>query len=224
MEYLTLAAFCAALLLCILFSLPILWAMLAGLVFFLLYSLLRGHSLRDVLLFSLSGMGSVKNVLLNFLLIGLLTALWRQAGTIPVIVSFAAKAIRPAVFLLMTFLLNCLLSVLTGTAFGTAATMGVICGTIGAPLASAGLHPPEGRRIPPSPQCRLNGSFPVYIAACSGRSALPEHFCPRESLPRHSPVPDSPSFLILENGNTTSIFDNIEHPAFISPVFPITMN
>lgn len=134
MEYLTLAAFCAALLLCILFSLPILWAMLAGLVFFLLYSLLRGHSLRDVLLFSLSGISSAKNVLLNFLLIGLLTALWRQAGTIPVIVSFAAKAIRPAVFLLMTFLLNCLLSVLTGTAFGTAATMGVICGTIGAPL------------------------------------------------------------------------------------------
>ena len=60
MEYLTLAAFCAALLLCILFSFPILWAMLAGLVFFLLYSLLRGHSLRDVLLFSLSGIRSAQ--------------------------------------------------------------------------------------------------------------------------------------------------------------------
>ena len=150
MEYLTLAAFCAALLLCILFSFPILWAMLAGLVFFLLYSLLRGHSLRDVLLFSLSGISSAKNVLLNFLLIGLLTALWRQAGTIPVIVSFAAKAIRPAVFLLMTFLLNCLLSVLTGTAFGTAATMGVICGTIGAPV---GVSPGSisGIAAPPCP-------------------------------------------------------------------------
>ena len=34
----------------------------------------------------------------------------------------------------MTFLLNCLVSVLTGTAFGTAATMGVICATMGAAL------------------------------------------------------------------------------------------
>ena len=34
----------------------------------------------------------------------------------------------------MTFLLNCLVSVLTGTAFGTGATMGVICATMAASL------------------------------------------------------------------------------------------
>lgn len=34
----------------------------------------------------------------------------------------------------MAFLLNCLVSFLTGTSFGTAATMGVICAAIGSSL------------------------------------------------------------------------------------------
>ena len=37
---------------------------------------------------------------------------------------------NPSVMILMAFLLNALVSVLTGTAFGTAATMGVICMTM----------------------------------------------------------------------------------------------
>ena len=73
---------------------------------------------------------TVKNILITFMLIGMLTALWREAGTIPIIVCYAAQLISPALFLLMTFLLNCFISVLTGTSFGTAATMGVICAAI----------------------------------------------------------------------------------------------
>ena len=34
----------------------------------------------------------------------------------------------------MTFLLNCLISVLTGTALGTAATIGVVCATMASAL------------------------------------------------------------------------------------------
>ena len=60
----------------------------------------------------------------------MLTALWRAAGTIPAIVSYCAGLMNPSVMILMAFLLNCLVSVLTGTAFGTAATMGVICMTM----------------------------------------------------------------------------------------------
>ena len=75
-----------------------------------------------------------RNILITFLLIGVLTALWRAAGTIPAIISYTTPFIRPSVFLLMTFLLNCLVSVLTGTSFGTAVTMGVICATLGAAM------------------------------------------------------------------------------------------
>lgn len=75
-------------------------------------------------------------------LIGVLTGLWRAAGVIPAIVYYAVPLISPGVFLLATFLLNCLVSVLTGTSFGTAATVVSICismaGAMGVPLFAAG--------------------------------------------------------------------------------------
>ena len=64
----------------------------------------------------------------------MLTALWRQAGTIPAIICYTVHLIKPSTFLLMTFLLNCLISVLTGTALGTAATIGVVCATMASAL------------------------------------------------------------------------------------------
>lgn len=63
-----------------------------------------------------------------------MTALWRDSGTIATIVSFASRLISPRLFLFIVFLLNCLISYLTGTSFGTAATMGVICNAIGSSL------------------------------------------------------------------------------------------
>lgn len=131
MEWLVLGLFCAGLLGCILLDLSILYALAAGLGIFWLYGRYRGFSWKELFEMSLNGVKTVKNILLTFILIGMLTALWRDAGTIPVIVCYAAKLIRPSIFLLMTFVLNCGVSVLTGTAFGTAATMGVICATMG---------------------------------------------------------------------------------------------
>lgn len=134
MELLVLGLFCAGLLLCILLDMSILYALAAGLALFLLYGRHRGFSWAELLGEALNGVKTIKNILITFVLIGMLTALWRAAGTIPVIVCYAAVLIRPEIFLLMTFLLNCGVSVLTGTAFGTAATMGVICATMGATL------------------------------------------------------------------------------------------
>lgn len=134
MEYIALGLFCLSLLVCLISGASIIFALAAGLVIFSVYALRKGFTMRQVAGFSAAGVKTVKNILISFFLIGMLTALWREAGTIPVIVCFAARLIRPPIFLLMTFLLNCLLSVLTGTAFGTAATMGVICATIGASL------------------------------------------------------------------------------------------
>lgn len=134
MEYIALSLFCILLFLCLMLDVSILLALLAGLLVFFIYGLCRGYALSLLAKSALEGIQTVHNILITFLLIGMLTALWRAAGTIPVIVCLAARLIRPPVFLLMTFLLNCLISVLTGTAFGTAATMGVICSTMGASL------------------------------------------------------------------------------------------
>ncbi len=134
MENLVLVIFCAELLACIIFGIPILCALGFGLVLFLLYGRYKGFGWGELFRIALEGVYTAHNILITFFLIGMLTALWRAAGTLPVIVCYATRLIRPSILLLMTFLLNCFVSMLTGTAFGTAATMGVICGSIGAAM------------------------------------------------------------------------------------------
>ena len=131
MEWLILGAFSAALLLCIITGRSILIALAFGLLLFLLYGRRKGYSWRALGGMALSGIRTVSNILITFFLIGVLTAFWRAAGTIPMIVCYASAWIKPSIFLLMTFLLNGLVSTLTGTSFGTSATMGVICATMG---------------------------------------------------------------------------------------------
>lgn len=134
MELATLGIFAALLLVCVAAGQSVLWALGAGFVLFFAYGLRRGLAAKELASAAFSGVKTVKNILISFVLIGMLTALWRAAGTIPVIVSWAAAAIRPQIFLMMVFVLNALVSVLTGTAFGTAATMGVICATMAAAM------------------------------------------------------------------------------------------
>ena len=139
MELAALGIFAALLLVCVALGQSVLWALGAGFVLFFGYGLRRGFGAKELLNAALSGIKTVKNILISFVLIGMLTALWRAAGTIPVIVSWAAAAIQPGIFLLMVFVLNALVSVLTGTAFGTAATMGVICSTMAAGMGFSSL-------------------------------------------------------------------------------------
>lgn len=134
MEVLTIGIFCALLIICIITGKSILYALLAGLIIFSLYGKKQGYSWRLISRMALQGAWKVKNILLTFILIGMLTALWRQAGTIPAIICYTVRLIKPSTFLLMTFLLNCLISVLTGTALGTAATIGVVCATMASAL------------------------------------------------------------------------------------------
>lgn len=134
MEFLTLGIFCGLLVACIITGRSIIYALLAGLVVFSLYGKRQGYSWKEIGRMAFQGILKVKNILITFLLIGMLTALWRQAGTIPAIICYTVHLIKPSTFLLMTFLLNCLVSVLTGTSFGTAATIGVVCATMAAAL------------------------------------------------------------------------------------------
>lgn len=134
MEVLTIGIFCALLIICIITGKSILYALLVGLIIFSLYGKKQGYSWRQISRMALQGAWKVKNILLTFILIGMLTALWRQAGTIPAIICYTVHLIKPSTFLLMTFLLNCLISVLTGTALGTAATIGVVCATMASAL------------------------------------------------------------------------------------------
>lgn len=137
-ERVTLGGFLAGLLVCVVAGWSILWALAFGLLLFCLFARKQGCTLRQIWRMCLDGLWTVRNILLVFLLIGMLTAVWRASGTIAFIIYSTTQFIPPQAFLLITFLLCCLLSVLTGTAFGSAATMGVICMTMGRSL---GLNP-----------------------------------------------------------------------------------
>ena len=134
MEFLVLGIFCAGLLLCIVTGVSIIYALLGGLILFLLYGRSRGFSWKELTVMAFQGIYKVKNILITFVLIGMMTALWRASGTIPAVICYAVPFIKPSIFLLMVFLLNCFISVLTGTALGTAATIGVVCSTMAGTL------------------------------------------------------------------------------------------
>ena len=129
-EISVISLFAVALVICIGFDISILIALVLGFFLFLGYGLYKKHSVREMAVLAFSGIRTVKNILITFLLIGIITAFWRVCGTIPYIVYHATRVCSPGAMVLITFLLCGFISVLTGTAFGTAATMGVICVTM----------------------------------------------------------------------------------------------
>ncbi|MCI6436614.1 MAG: hypothetical protein MR811_02905 [Fibrobacter sp.] len=131
LELCTLLLFIAVLVAALAFKVKLVFAMLAGLALFAGYALVRGYGVRRVLAMCGRGIVTAKGILILFVLLGLLTALWRAGGVIPLMVVHSVKVIHGGGFLLAVFLLNCAMSLLTGTALGTAATVGVVCATAG---------------------------------------------------------------------------------------------
>ena len=129
-EFFLLGIFSGALLTCILSGASILFALVFGLMIFSFYAAKLGNSPRKIFSMWIEGVRTIKPILITFVLIGILTAYWRAAGVIPAIIFFSADFFSPAIILLMTFWLCGLISTLTGTAFGTGATMGIICAAL----------------------------------------------------------------------------------------------
>lgn len=130
MESIILIIFVCSLLVCVIAKISILYALVLGYLLFAMYASKKGFTFKEILKMSFEGIMTAKNILITFMLIGIITALWRACGTIPAIVCYSVRIMNPGLFVITAFLLNCLVSFLTGTAFGTAATMGSICMTI----------------------------------------------------------------------------------------------
>ena len=123
--------FSLSLIFCLLLKYSVIYALIVGYIIFVTYGLIKGHDIKVLIKKSFEGVLTVKNILLVFILIGMITALWRASGTIAFIVYMGSKLISPSIVILLTFLLCSILSLLIGTSLGTAATMGVICVSIG---------------------------------------------------------------------------------------------
>ena len=62
------------------------YALLAGSVLFCIYARLKGFRAKEILRLLYSGFGTIYPIMITFSLIGIMGALWRSAGTIPMII------------------------------------------------------------------------------------------------------------------------------------------
>ena len=120
------AFFTCALVVSVASGIPIIVPLLAGLAVFAGVALRQGHSPFAVAKMAWRGMKKSMPVLKILFLIGILTAVWRSGGTIPLCVYYGLSAIAPRFFILSAFVLTCCFSYAIGSCFGTAGTIGVV--------------------------------------------------------------------------------------------------
>lgn len=127
----TMLLFCVALFASVALGWSIIPALLVGVLLFMGYGLIRRCSLRVMTVRAAGSIRSAGTVVVTFILIGVLTSLWRASGTIAFIVAHSATVIHAATVIPLSFLLCSAMSVLVGSSFASAATMGTICMSLG---------------------------------------------------------------------------------------------
>ena len=80
MEIFTILLFSAALIGCVAAQISVLYALVAGYLIFCAYALFKKYTAAQILKMSLDGIRTIRNILIIFVLIGMLTALWRAMG------------------------------------------------------------------------------------------------------------------------------------------------
>lgn len=101
------------------------YPLLLALVLLMGVLLRRGMALSALLRMALTGACQSLPVVQVLLLIGLLTAVWMAAGTVPALVYYGTGLISPRFFVLWAFVLMGAVSTLMGTSFGAVGTLGI---------------------------------------------------------------------------------------------------
>ena len=138
MVNLILIAFIGSLFVCAWLGLPMLYAVLAGLLMFCAYGLCRGIRARRLFAVMIPGFRSSMIVVVVLLLIGVMSAAWRSSGLMALLVIQGLSLIYPPLFLLFVFLLCSAFSLILGSSLGSASVMGVMLFTLGS---AAGVDP-----------------------------------------------------------------------------------
>ncbi|MBQ4616665.1 MAG: sodium:proton antiporter [Mailhella sp.] len=130
-QIVALGLFIGGLVFCIAGGHSLLWALGFGVLCFSAHARSVGIPFPEIVRLIARGVSRIANILVIFMLIGMLTGVWRLSGTIPFLIDWALSFIDPTFFILWCFLLCAGLSTLIGTAFGTVSTLGVICMLMG---------------------------------------------------------------------------------------------
>lgn len=122
------------------------------------------------------GIWEAKGALLIFVLIGALIAALMASGTVATLIDAGLRLIQPGWFLPAALVLCCLMSIATGTAWGTAGTAGVVLMGIGA---ASGLPLPLVAGVVVSGACFGDKMSPISdttnLAAMAARTDLYQH-------------------------------------------------
>jgi Na+:H+ antiporter, NhaC family len=112
--------------------------LLIALVWVIANSLWLGNRYADIRTAMMNGMARAMPALFIFLLIGVVIASFILSGTVATLVYYGLMFLDPVIFLPVGLILCSLMSVATGTSWGTAGTAGIVLigvgGTMGIPL------------------------------------------------------------------------------------------
>jgi NhaC family Na+:H+ antiporter len=101
------------------------YPLLISLTLFAIALIWRGFAVKELLHMAWAGARRSLPVVAVLLLIGMITAVWVAAGTVPALVYYGVGLISGRFFVLWAFLLTGALSVLIGTSFGAVGTIGI---------------------------------------------------------------------------------------------------
>lgn len=107
-------------------GISILYSLILGLLAFTILSLRKGYKLAELCNMMRNGSKKSLIVIRIFVLIGIITAVWRACGTISFIVYYGILFMSGKYFILSAFVLCSVVSFLLGTSFGTVGTIGVV--------------------------------------------------------------------------------------------------
>lgn len=104
----------------------------------LIIGLFNKTSIKQMALEVWENLRSVLVPILILLLVGALAGTWKVSGVIPAMVYYGLEIINPSIFLPLTVIICCLVSLSTGSSWTTSATVGIALIGIGTAF---GLHP-----------------------------------------------------------------------------------
>ena len=84
-----------------------------------------GYKLDQVLLWYADGCRGAIDVILILMSVGTVIGTWMASGTIPTVIYYGLKLLTPTTFMIIGFLLCCLVSFFVGSSYSTLATLGV---------------------------------------------------------------------------------------------------
>lgn len=104
---------------------PIHIPLIMELIFTIFLALYWGFKWNELEEMMFSSFAKIGNVLIIIMLIGMIIGIWIESGTVPTMIYYGLKFLRPQYFYVISFIFSAIVSVSIGTAFGTVSTVGL---------------------------------------------------------------------------------------------------